>query len=52
MEKDTFVDKLRVEEESKLKWVKPSVCAVKISKLTEGFGPNLKDIPVLHIGAS
>ena len=37
---------------NKSEWVKPVISAVKINKLTAGYGPFLRDGPVLGIGAS
>ena len=45
-----LVDK--TEELKKIKWDRPSVCVVKISKLTEGFGPRFKDFPLPGLGAA
>jgi hypothetical protein len=38
--------------EMKLEWITPSISVNKINKLTAGFGPNLKDLPVHIFGAS
>lgn len=39
-------------EQTKVEWIKPSISAVKINKLTAGYGPFLRDGPVLGLGAS